>query len=137
VRAVLDVNVLVSAALSARGIPAEILRRHRDGAFELVTSDLLITELVRTLTYPKIRKRIPAEKASAYVNWVRDQSTTAEDPPGPSPVRSPDPDDDYLLALAIDRRAVLVTGDQHLLGINDDLPIVTPATFIGRLDARP
>jgi predicted nucleic acid-binding protein len=45
-------------------------------------------------------------------------------------MRSPDPDDDYLLALAVSRRAFLVTGDQHLLGIRADLPILTPAQFL-------
>jgi uncharacterized protein len=64
---------------------------------------------------------------------VRDHATLAEDPPDPAPVRSPDPDDDYLLALAIARRAFLVTGDQHLLGLRQDLPILTPAAFVSKL----
>jgi putative PIN family toxin of toxin-antitoxin system len=133
VRAVVDVNVLISAVLSARGPAAEILRSSRDGAFELVVSELLIAELTRALAYPKIRKRIPAEKAAAFVSWVRDHGTLCEDPPDPAPVRSPDPGDDYLLALAISRRAFLVTGDRHLLGLRDDLPILTPAEFVIKL----
>ena len=136
VRAVLDVNVLISAALSAAGPPAQLLRSNRNGAFELITSEMLIAELVRSLGYPKLRKRIPAGKASAYVSWVRDHGTVAEDPSEPPPVRSPDPDDDYLLALAIASRSVLVTGDQHLLGLSEDLPIVTPAAFISQLHQR-
>ncbi len=132
-RAVVDVNVLISAALAARGPSAEILRSHRDGAFELVVSELLIAELTRALAYPKLRKRIPAEKAAALVSWVRDHGTLAEDPRGPAPVSSPDPDDDYLLALAINRRAFLVTGDQHLLGLRENLPILTPAEFVSSL----
>ncbi len=132
-RAVVDVNVLISAALSARGPSAEILRSHRDGAFELVVSELLIAELTRALAYPKLRKRIPAEKAAALVSWIRDHRTLAADPPGPAPVSSPDPDDDYLLALAINRRAFLVTGDQHLLGLRENLPILTPAEFVSSL----
>ena len=137
VRAVVDVNVLISAALSARGPSAEILRSNRDGAFELIISELLIAELTRALAYPKLRKRIPAEKAAAFVSWVRDHATLAEDPTDPAPVRSPDPDDDYLLALAISRRAFLVTGDQHLLGLRDDLPILPPAQFLARLREEP
>jgi putative PIN family toxin of toxin-antitoxin system len=133
VRAVVDVNVLISAALSAQGPSAEILRSSRDGAFELVVSELLIAELSRALAYPKLRKRIPIEKAAAFVSWVGDHGTLAEDPPDPAPVRSPDADDDYLLALAISRRAFLVTGDQHLLGLRDDLPILTPAEFVRKL----
>ena len=134
VRAVVDVNVLISAALSARGSSAKILRRSREGEFELILSELLIEELARALAYPKIRKRIPAEKAAAFMKWLRDHGTLAKDPADPPPVRSPDPDDDYLLALAISERAFLVTGDQHLLGLHDDLPILTPAEFVKDLD---
>lgn len=54
-------------------------------------------------------------------------------PAGPPPVGSRDPDDDYLLALAISRRAYLVTGDQDLLVLSDDFPILTPAQFATKL----
>lgn len=128
-RAVLDVNVLISGVLSAKGPSAEILRASRDGRFELVISELLLAELKRALAYPKLQKRIPAEKAHAFANWVRDHGTLAEDPATPAPVSSRDPDDDYLLTLAIDRRAYLVTGDQDLLVLSDDLPILAPAEF--------
>ncbi len=132
-RAVVDVNVLISAALSARGPSAEILRSNRDGVFELIISEMLIAELTRALTYPKLRKRILAEKAAAFVSWIRNHATLVEDPPDSTPVRSPDPDDDYLLALAISRQAFLVTGDQHLLGLREDLPILPPAEFLTTL----
>lgn len=132
-RAVVDVNVLISAALSAQGPSAEILRASRDGAFELVVSEALLAELARALDYPKLRKRIPAENAAAFVSWVREHGTVAEDPAEPPPVRSPDPDDDYLLGLAITGHAFLVTGDQHLLGLSGELPILTPAEFATKL----
>ena len=135
-RAVVDVNVLISAVLSAQSPSAESLRSSRDGAFELIVSELLIAELVRALAYPKLRKRIPAEQATAFTDWLRHHGTVADDPADPPPVRSPDPDpdDDYLLALAIDQRAFLVTGDQHLLGLREGLPILTPAEFVAKLD---
>lgn len=132
-RAVVDVNVLISATLSARGPSAEVIRRCRDGAFELVVSELLIAELTRALAYPKIRKRVQADNAVAFTSWVRDHGTLADDPPDPPSVRSPDPDDDYLLGLAISRRAYLVTGDQHLLELAAELPILTPVEFLTKL----
>ena len=132
-RAVVDVNVLISAVLSAKGSSAEILRASRDGQFELVVSELLVAELKRTLPYPKLRKRIPPEKGAAFANWFHDHGNLAEDPASPPPVGSRDPDDDYLLALAINRRAYLVTGDQDLLVLSDDLPILTPAQFATKL----
>src|SRR5438270_7878658 len=70
VRAVVDVNVLISGVLSAKGPSAEILRAGRDGIFELVVSEMLLTELKRALAYPKLRKRIPPEKATAFATWV-------------------------------------------------------------------
>jgi hypothetical protein len=62
---------------------------------------------------------------------VRDlcHKSRAEDPARLPPVASRDPDDDYLLALAINRHAYLVTGDQDLIALSDDLPILTPAQF--------
>ena len=132
-RAVVDVNVLISGVLSANGSSAEILRASRDGQSELVLSELLVAELERALPYPKLRKRIAPEKAAAFANWVRDHGSLAEDPASPPPVGSRDPDDDYLLALAINRRAYLVTGDQDLLVLSDDLPILTPAQFATKL----
>lgn len=134
-RAVVDVNVLISGVLSAEGSPAEILRASRDGQFELIVSELLLAELRRTFAYPKLRKRIAPEKAAAFVNWVRDHGTVADDPASPPRVASRDPDDDYLLALAIDRRAYLITGDQDLLVLRSDLPILTPAHFTVKLHA--
>ena len=135
-RAVVDVNVLISGALSATGPSAEVLRAGRDGQFEMVISEQLLAELERALGYPKLRKRIPPEKAVAFVNWVRAQGTIADDPGDPPSVGSRDPGDDYLLALAIDRRAYLVTGDQDLLVLDEELPILTPTQFLAELATR-
>lgn len=132
-RAVADVNVLVSAVLSAQGPSAEILRASRDGELELIVADKLITELARTLAYPKIRKRIPQQRADAYVQWIGEHANLVEDPTDLPAIQSRDPDDDYLLALAIHTRAYLVTGDQDLLVLGDALPILTPAQFDAKL----
>ena len=116
-----------------RSSSAEILRASRDGQFDLVVSEKLLAELERTLAYPKLRKRIPPEKAASFVNWIRDHGSLLEDPASPPPIGSRDPDDDYLLALAIGRRAYVVTGDQDLLVLSDDFPILTPAQFMTTL----
>jgi predicted nucleic acid-binding protein len=65
VRAVVDVDVLISAALSARGPSAEILRSNRDGASELVVSELLIAELTRAL-----REDLPILTPAEFVSKV-------------------------------------------------------------------
>lgn len=54
-----------------------------------------------------------------------------DDPP-PLSRLSPDPDDDYLIALARDAKADYpVSGDRHLLDLADPLPPgLTPRAFI-------
>src|SRR3954454_18772898 len=104
--------------LSRRGAAARALGLWIDGAFELIVSPLLIAELERALAYPKLVKRIPPEDARRFVTWLGRAATLAHDPADPPPVRSTDPGDDYLLALAAGERAVLVSGDGDLLGID-------------------
>lgn len=48
---------------------------------------------------------------------------TVRDPDVPPEVRSPDPDDGYLVALASVSRSVLVSGDGDLLGLSDQIPV--------------
>lgn len=133
-RAVLDANVLISAVLSARGAPSRLLAAWRTGAFELVVSPLLLAEVRRALAYPKLAARIPAADADAYVAWLARTAEVAADPPGPPPVRSDDPDDDYVIALAAQERAVIVSGDVHLTSLADRIPVRSPADFLLALD---
>lgn len=63
---------------------------------------------------------------------LRDGAELAPDPAKMSR-RSADPGDDYLLALAESERAVLVSGDRHLLALANELPIRTPHEFADAL----
>jgi hypothetical protein len=130
VRAVVDTNVLVSALLSSSGAPAQLLRAWRVGAFELIVSPSLIDELQRALHYPKLRARIPLVDGLAFVDLLRRRADLRDDPPGPPTVKSTDPKDDYLLALAAASRAVIVSGDRHLLDLRDALPVYSPAEYL-------
>jgi uncharacterized protein len=135
VRAVLDLNILIAALLSPTGAPAELVGRWLAGEFELVASEALLAELERALAYPKLRRRVSAEEAAELVSLLRHGAILAPDPPHP-PRRSHDPGDDYLLALAESERAVLVSGDQHLLALADQLPIQTARAFLDRLGSE-
>jgi uncharacterized protein len=136
VRAVLDVNILISAILSPTGTPGRLLLAWQAGAFELVISPALLDELRRALGYPKLRRLIPVAEAEAFVAWLAEAAALASDPGGPPPVRSPDPGDDYLIALAGAEGAVLVSGDRHLLSLADAFPVRAPASFLSMLDER-
>jgi putative PIN family toxin of toxin-antitoxin system len=134
VRAVLDANVLISAILSRRGAPAALLLAWQEGAFELIVSPLLLAELRRALAYPKLARLIPAADADAYLGWLSRSARVVADPPGPPPVRSSDPADDYLITLAAAERAVLVSGDGALTSLAHLIPVRTPAGFLAELE---
>jgi putative PIN family toxin of toxin-antitoxin system len=129
-RAVLDANVLISALLSRTGAPAKLLLAWQDGHFELIVSPGLLAELGRALAYPKLRRLVPAADAEAFVTWLSRSAILVRDPDGPPAKRSVDPGDDYLLSLAADQHAVLVSGDGHLLALAGDFPIQTPAAYL-------
>ena len=131
-RAVLDPNILIAALLSPSGAPAQIISGWLGGEFELVVSEVLLSELERAFAYPKLRRRIPADDAAEYVSLLRLTAILAPDSEARAH-RSADPGDDYLLALAENERAVLVSGDQHLLALADELPIQTARTFLDGL----
>lgn len=136
-RAVLEVNVLISAVLSPRGSPARLLLAWQTGAFDLIVSPALLAELTRALAYPKLARLIPTADAEAFVGWIARSAVLAADPAAAPPIRAADPNDDYLLALATTERAVLVSGDAHLTVLADRLPIRTPAEFLASLDETP
>ena len=132
-RAVLDPNILIAALLSRTGPPAQIVSRWLAGEFELVVSESLLAELRRALAYPKVRARVSADEASEFVSLLAHAAILGSDPPTPAR-RSVDPGDDYLVALAEGERAVLVTGDRHLLDLARELPIETARAFLEILE---
>ena len=129
-RAILDPNVIISALLSPDGAPARVLRAWLEGRFELIVSPLLLKELKRALAYPKLAERISTEESSGLVEWLRREAILVDDPAEPPTSRSEDPGDDYLLALAEAERAVLVSGDRHLLALTEELPVLTAREFL-------
>ncbi len=133
-RAVLDVNVLISAVLSPRGAPGRLLAAWRSGAFELVVSPLLLAELRRALGYPKLVRLVAPADADAFVALLGRTARVAADPLGPPPVRSDDPKDDYLVALAAAERAVVVSGDAHLTALAGRVPVRRPAKFLTEVE---
>ncbi len=127
-RCVFDVNDYFAASLSRDGIPAQLIRRWLDGAFEVVVSPMLLTELWRVLANLKIRQRVSEGEAARVLALVRQHAAHHEDLVATVQPIVEDPEDAYLVALAREARAVLVTGDRHLLALADTLPVQSPAT---------
>ena len=87
------------------------------------------------LSRPKFRRFITTAIAVAFIDGLAADATIITDPPDP-PNISPDPDDDYLIALARTAEAdYLVSGDRHLLDLTDPAPpVLTPRQFLDLLD---
>ncbi len=135
-RVVLDTNVYVAGLLSRDGSPATILGALADGAFDAVVCPQLLAELTGVLGRPKIADRVSPDLADSFMAWLGRVAYLVEDPAEVGPV-SPDPGDDYLIALARSSGAsFIVSGDAHLLGLSlRDPAAVSPATFRALLEA--
>ncbi len=110
------------------------MRAWLDGAYELIVSPLLLEELERALGYPKLRARVTDAETQELLELLRRGGDVRDDPTGPPPVRSPDPGDDYLIALAAAVQALIVSGDRHLLGLSESVPVYAPAEFLTLLE---
>ena len=136
-RAVLDANVYVSAAVRPEGPPGRIIEWFlRGGAFEVVLSPAVADEVLRALAYPKVRKFIRGDVEPEL--WFEDIAVLADlvASEGTPPAVCEDPDDDKYIAAALEGRAAfIVTGDRGLLALGEHqgIRIVTPREFLDLL----
>ncbi|MEH3102180.1 putative toxin-antitoxin system toxin component, PIN family [Sphingomonas adhaesiva] len=138
-RVILDTNILLSGIISPRGLPASLLEAWLDRRFTLVSHALQLDEVRDVSRREKIRALVRPAEIGRLVNQI---ALVAEMPDAlPHLRRSPDPRDDFLLALceagAVDR---LVTGDKaDLLALDRHGParIVTAAMLARELGITP
>jgi putative PIN family toxin of toxin-antitoxin system len=97
-RVVLDTNVLVSALIAPAGDPAAIYNAWEQGKFTLLSCTEHLEELRATLQKPKVANLIKPHKAGRLVNQIKKLAENIVELPRVK--RSPDPDDNFLLALA-------------------------------------
>lgn len=133
-RVVVDPNVLIAALISPRGAPAALYRALAAGRFELVVSPQLLAELERVLMREKFRRYASLDQAHGYVRAVARLAALAEDP-APTPGATPDPGDDYLVALAQSEGVdAIVSGDRHLLDLEKpEPPVISARAFVDLL----
>jgi putative PIN family toxin of toxin-antitoxin system len=141
VRAVLDTGVFVSAIASrygAAGVCGRIVMAAISGQYASVTCPALLRELEDVLRRPRFRRYLSAEDVSAYVALIGLVSSPQPDPP-PAAGLTPDPKDDYLVALARSSGAdYLVSGDPHLADLPTPRPpVLRPRAFLDLLEGQP
>jgi uncharacterized protein len=128
-RVVIDTNVILSAALAPKSVPAEFLDRLL-ALGQLVFSEATFSELETRIWKPKFDRYISMERRkqllgdlSASAHWVE------VDPESAGIHYSRDVDDDKFIHLALACGATrLVTGDDDLLvlGAVENVQIISP-----------
>ena len=138
-RAVLDTNVIVSGVIASQGPPSDLLTAWRNRRFDLVIGPAILREIERVLRLPRIMKayRLVPQDISDLIELLTSGAILT---PGhlTTPPMSRDPEDDQILACAIEGHAdYAVTGDKDLLSLEHyrEIPIISPAAFAGLLGA--
>ncbi len=140
IRAVLDTNVLASAAIAHSGPTlATILDDVVVNRFDLAISEYILVELRRTLAIPYYAARITPAAAARYVQLLISLGTTVRISTSVQGVAT-HPEDDPILATALSVRAdYLVTGDRRLrdrIPSFQGIPLISPSEFRDALSSR-
>jgi uncharacterized protein len=134
-KVVLDTNVWVSAWLW-RGLPNNLIHLARKEELQICMSEALLGELVNTLSYKKLQKKIQSLNLTKEQLLIGTREITYIYPI--SNLNVPelrDPDDIIVLATAIAGNAeVIITGDQDLLILQEyqNIQIMTAKNFLKR-----
>ena len=135
-RAVVDTNVLISAALSPSGVPRAVVNTIRQGGGALLFADETIKEMHSRLFRTKFDRYVGRTIRTRFLVQLlgvceRVSITGAK-------LGCPDPDDDKFLETAMVGEAeCLISGDRHLLDMTAfrGVPILTPTAFLNSLTA--
>jgi len=129
-RCVVDTNVLISALLSAEGVPNRVVDTvlHHGG---LLLSTDVFEELEETLHRPKFDTYLRTEDREGYLALIQGASQFVEVTDHVEECR--DPDDDKFLELAVNGNAdVIISGDADLRVMNSfrGIPVLSPDEFL-------
>ena len=127
-KAVFDINVLVAAFLT-EGLCSDLLLRASKQAFDLVLCDVIIREFEGIL---KKKFKLSSNDLYEITSIVSEVASEILDHLSPVPRICRDPNDDMIIACAIDAAAdYIVTGDEDLLILKryKDIIILNPRNF--------
>ena len=130
-RVILDTNVFISGLASRPSRSGRLLEQWQEGRFYLLCCEEQIAEIRRVSRYAKLTSRLNPPRVGSMVNDIR--ATAVMISKLPQVDLSPDPFDNYLLAMAqVGRADYLVTGDKAdllLLASHGATRIVTVREF--------
>ena len=109
---VLDTNILLSALITRGTPPDQLYEEWRHGRFDLASAEQQLEELNRVSRRPFFQARLKPSEIGRMINDISRLAVMCD--PLPSLALSPDPDDDFLLAVAqVAGADYLVTGDKN------------------------
>jgi uncharacterized protein len=131
IRIVIDPGIFISALIKPMGVPGLLIEYVLRGHVTIIICPWLIEELQRVLLRAKFRPYFSEEQGRRLVADIIRLAESFDDPRQPARV-TPDPHDDYLIALAQSSGAdVLVAGDRHLTGMDDSpVRVMTPRQLL-------
>jgi uncharacterized protein len=103
VKVVLDTNIYISALLTEGGLSDRLYQHWRNRRFTLYTSRAQLIELRRVSRYAKLRGLLKPAQVGALVNLLKEDAYIVT--PRVTPNVSTDPDDNVILAIALEANA--------------------------------
>ena len=137
-RVVIDTNVLVSAALSQRSVPARIFKLFEQGTFELLLSEAIFEEYAIALQYDRIRKRhnLTNDQLQQLLNDLRSAAILVK-PTATLTIMVSDPDDNKFFECALEGGAqFIVSGDAAVQAVRQyqEIQVLSPTVFLAMLE---
>lgn len=136
-KVVCDTNILFAAIISPRGTPRQVLDAWQRRRFTLLTSRQQLSEIRRVSRYPTIERHTSRAARGALIRRIELTGVILDIKTIPG--LCDDPDDDFLLSIALIGQAdYLVTGDSHIASVKKiaRCRIVSPAELLERLGMR-
>jgi putative PIN family toxin of toxin-antitoxin system len=137
-KVVLDTNIFISAMISSQGNPAKILEKWRNKEIEVVVSSAIIAEIERVTNYEKLQKKYRhiQEEREGLIDDLRGFAAVVEPQETLSVVQADESDNRYIECAVESGASYIVTGDLHLLDINEyrGIIMITPAAFLALLE---
>ena len=131
-RVVLDTNVFISALRFPKSPLFRVWEDAVFGRYTLITSPALVREFAQKL---RGKFQVSDDEATDFVKRITRTATLVQPIIVPDAVPD-DPDDNHVLACAVEGNAdLIVSGDQDLLRLREyeSIPIVRPVDFLRTL----
>lgn len=138
IKATYDTNTLASGTTISQGPVSFVIDAWINDEVEMITSEPLIDELLRTLGKSYFTSRLTPEQTQSFMNLVRERATVVPITT-PIPKVATHPEDDIVLATAESGTAsYVVTGDHGLQDLKQfkGIQIVSPRDFAEILQSK-